>query len=412
MTNSTKVDVEKIGLSDFVILILERRWVFLICTVSCLAAGFALTNLLSGRFVASAVIEKPSGKQVNLSLPAATNSRVSGIINSVTMLGGNGAERCLGFLSSRRLAEKAIYRFSLVHHYGFDRRRGYCIEDVMKRYFRNVDGVEDGLGNIVVSVSDKDPVIAAAMANFLATEMDSIALRLSRERARDSRIFFEERLASIKRDLATATNLLARFQAENNYIDLDWQTKNAITSLADLEGEKMAVGIQIAWLKNQFGPGNLRGSEQEERELVLQRKIGDYVNRGGGDLMVALHTLPERAVMFGQLLRNARVQESLYEFVLKFREQAKFAEADNVPRLTMLDYAQVPEKKTQPQPALIPLMFFFGGCILASFWILLARWREVQRRHGTLSYAKIRRLRSLCAGPNLVPPPDNAGEVL
>ena len=377
----------KIGLSDVAILLLERRRFFCLSMAFWCLAGLAAGGLFATCYNARAVITKSNPERLtDLSFLAGKNKRVAEIFKSAAS-GRNTTTRFLGILSSRGLAEKVIARFNLVHAYGFDRRAGYSIEDVIERYFRNVETSEDNLGNIAISVFDEDPVRAASMANYIAGECDTVSQQLSRQSAENSRVFFEQRLVEIRRDLDAAMRRLSDFQAENNVFALDQQVESSFGALDDREGEQMAVDLQIAGIRNEFRSENQRLSELEEQERVLQTKLREYMGTGG-TIFPALGKLPRSVVRYGELLRDARIQETLYEYVFRFREQARLEEANNVPTLYVLENAKVPEKKTQPNRTIIWMMFLFGGFIVTSSVECAARWWNIQRGRRTLTYEK------------------------
>jgi uncharacterized protein involved in exopolysaccharide biosynthesis len=200
-------------------------------------------------------------------------------------------------------------------------------------------------------------------------------------------MYFEDRLFEIKRSLDSATQLLAAFQAENNYVSLDKQVESSIESLSGIEGEKMAIDLQVTRMRSEFSSENRRLADLENRENVLQARIQDYMG-SGGTLLPALRKLPERASRYGELLRGAKTRETLYEYVLHCREEARFEEANDMPEVRVLEYAQVPVKKTQPNRTIIFLMFLFGGFIITSSGILAARWWDIQRRLRTSIFVK------------------------
>jgi len=178
----------------------------------------------------------------------------------------------LSILTSRRLADSVVRKFDLIHDYGFDKRRQFYYEDVLKTLYRNVDIVENDYGNIEITVTDSSPAQAAAMANFMACRLDTIVSQLSKESARNSRLFFEDRLGIIKRDLDSAGRSLVKFKTDNKYIDLEQQVKSSIEVMAQLEGQKMALDLQIAQMQNQFGANNRQASELLRQKSVIERK--------------------------------------------------------------------------------------------------------------------------------------------
>ena len=134
--------------------------------------------------------------------------------------------------------------------------------------------------------------------------------------------FQHERLALVKQDLDTAAQRLALFKTENKYIDLEQQTKSSVEALAQFEAQDMALDLEIGQLQSRFGAGNQRIAELQKEKSVVRKNINEFMASGGGNLIIALKDAPEKAVRYGYLLRDAKIQESLYEFVLQLCEQS------------------------------------------------------------------------------------------
>jgi uncharacterized protein involved in exopolysaccharide biosynthesis len=387
---------KKIGLLDLLIILLERKWFFVLSMLIFCAAGVITSLALTKYYTATAVIMKPV-QRVSAGFGSLSGKElpVSGLLKSMDLAGASDPDNFLSILQSRRLAEKVIDRFNLVHYYKFDKKKKYYMEDVLKQFHRNVKADENEYENIELSVVDTSPAMAADIANFVVLQLDTITYRLAKESARNSRIFFEDRLSAIKRDLDSASRQFTQFRTENNYIDLEQQTKSSIEALAGFEAQKMALDLEIAQLQSQFGAGNQRIAELQKQKRVMERKINGYMAAGGGNLIISLNDAPQKSVHYGYLLRNVKIQESLYEFVLQLFEQAKFSESNNVPRVQALEYANPPQKKTRPKGSIICMLFFFGGLGITSTSILLDKWYKVQRRHGTSFYGKLNRVLQL-----------------
>ena len=332
---------------------------------------------------------KPAPKMPGLGSLISKELPVSGILKSMDLGGGSDADNFLSVLESRRMAEIVLRRFDLVRHYGFNKMKKYYIEDLLKAFHRNTKIVENDYGNIEVAVTDSSPGMAADIANFMLLELDTITYRLAKESARNSRVFFEERLALIRQDLDTAAQRLTEFQTKNNYIDLEHQTKSSVEALAQFEAQKMALDLEISQLQSQYGSsGNQRIAELQKQKAVIGREIGKYMATGGGNLIIALKDAPAKSVKYGYLLRDVKIQESLYEFVLQLFEQAKFSESNDVPAVQALEYAQPPQKKTRPKRSIVCIMFFVAGCFAMTAYITWSKWMSGQKRRNTPFYKK------------------------
>ncbi len=384
---------KQIGLLDLLIILLERKWFFVLSMLVFCVAGVITSLALTKYYTATAVIMKPVQRgSAGLGSLAGKELPVSGILKSMDFAGASDPDNFLSILQSRRLAEKVIDRFNLVHYYKFDKKKNYYMEDVLKQFHRNVKADENEYENIEISVVDVSPAMAADIANFVALQLDTITYSMAKESAKNSRIFFEDRLTAIKRELDSASSQFTRFRTENNYIDLEQQTKSSIEALAGFEAQKMALDLETAQLQSQFGAGNQRIAELQKQKRVMERKINGYMAAGGGNLIISLNDAPQKSVHYGYLLRNVKIQESLYEFVLQLFEQAKFSESNNVPRVQALEYARPPQKKTRPKGSIICMLFFFGGLGITFTSIVLDKWYEIQRQNGTSFYGKLNRV--------------------
>jgi uncharacterized protein involved in exopolysaccharide biosynthesis len=382
---------KKIGLLDLLIILLERKVFFVVSMLVFCAAGVGISMVLTKYYTATAVIMKPAQKMPSgLGSLMGKELPIAGLLKSMD-LGGGDLDNFMSILQSGRLAGRVVDRFNLVHYYRFDKKKKYYREDVVKQFHKSVKVFENDYGNIEVSVVDTSPAMAAAIANFMVCELDTITYQLGKESAKNSRVFFEDRLAVIRHDLDSASRQFTRFQTENNYIELEQQTKSSIEALAQFEAQKMGLDLEIAQLQSQFGAGNQRVAELQKQKSVIERKIAGYMATGGGNLIISLKDVPQKSVQYGYLLRDMKIQESLFEFVLQLFEQAKFSEANNVPSVQVLEYAGPPQKKTRPKRSIICILFFFAGLVCTSAYILADKWYGIQKQNGTSFYEKSRR---------------------
>jgi tyrosine-protein kinase Etk/Wzc len=121
------------------------------------------------------------------------------------------------------------------------------------------------------------------------------------------------------------------------------------------------------------------------------------MDNGSGDLIVALKKAPQKGVEYAYLMRDVKVQESLYKFVIQLFEQAKFTEANTIPSVQVLEWAKIPQKKTRPKRSIICIMIFFVGLVGNTLYILSREWLAVQKAQNTELYQKLLQIRHLMA---------------
>lgn len=100
----------------------------------------------------------------------------------------------------------------------------------------------------------------------------------------------------------------------------------------------------------------------------------------GDRLHPAMVTVPSLALDYGRLMRELKVQETLYTLLTSQLEQAKLAEARDTPTVQVLDPAIPAEKKSKPSirnnMTLAGGLALFVGIFLAFFLSYLERVRS------------------------------------
>lgn len=383
-----------ISLLDLVIILLERKW-FIISWLAAVSVGsVALVLSMTSYYTATAVI-LPSKQNSGFPFSSLLGDMpMGGLFKSLDFLNQGDNTRFLSILDSRRLADRVITRFDLVHRYEFHKKKKYYYENLLKEYYKKVTIEEDAYENIRISAIDSNPDFAASMANYIVEQLDSLSYRVSQEAAKGSRVFFEERLALMRQQLDTAHKAFAHFQVVNNFIDLEQQVKSSIEALAGIEAEAMAADIEGEMLTTSYG-SNSRIAEVQKRKSVLKRRVENYMQKGSGSLVLPLKKTPELAIQYAYLYRDVKVQETLYALILQMYEQAKFREANNSPVVTVLERATPPQKRTSPKRMVFCLVMFLAAFTFLGSWVLVSHWYRLQRAAGTETHAKLRRVFSL-----------------
>ena len=379
---------------DLAIVLLRKKIFILVGLLVVSIMAVVITLLMSKEYIATAVL-----------LPSkSSSSPLGGLLGDLPIGGGllggglfskDDNEKFLTILQSRVMAEAAIEKFGLIERYGFLKRKKYYIEDVVKKFNRNVGVEEDKLDNINVSFRDTNPEFSAAVVNFMVAKLDTLSFEMTRQNARGARLFFEKRLEEMRIVLDSVHSRFAQFQTMNNMIDLDAQVKGTVEALANVEAQVIAADIQQNILASSFTRDNNTIAELEKRKQVLNGRLEDYMNNGSGHVIIALKKTPALSVQYAYLLRDVKTQEALNGFLLQMYEQAKFREANNASVVTVLQWAKPPQKRTSPARAQICVFIFFLGFCLLSGIVVFRHWFQKQRQAQTDAYLKFQEIKGL-----------------
>ncbi len=381
---------KKISIVDLLLLLLEYKK-FLIGGMAFISVAAVVTVLLLPEyFTAQAVLLPSSGMSMNNPMSSVLGDLPLNMMKSFDFLdGGSDNDQLLSILESRRLAEKAIDKYDLITRYKFHKKKKYYIEDVIRRFNKDFSVTETDLKNLSLSFTDKNPGFSAELLNYLIGELDSINSEISRNNARNTRQFFERRVAIVKAAMDSAHQRFADFQQEHNYIDLEKQVGASIDALSKVEAQILSSDINLEFLKNRYGAGSYEVRELRRERGVLQQRMSHYLDSGSGELIISLKDAPRLGIEYTYLLRAVKVQEMLHAFLLQNYEQARLSEANNTPTVNVLEYAKPPQKRSRPKRMIFCMLSFFGGFVLLSLLSLIHKWYVIQVAEKSESYAKV-----------------------
>ena len=289
----------------------------------------------------------------------------------------------VGILTSRTVQDRLIQQFDLKKFY-WDWR----MEDARRDLARHTDISVDRKSQIIaITVTDKSPKRAAAMAQAYVTELDRLVAELSTSSARRERIFLEGRLQAVNQDLEAAEKEFSQFASKNTAIDIKEQGKALVGAAAVLQGQLIAAESEYEGLKQIYTGNNVRVRSVKARIDELQRQLEKLGGKGestsvssdqeGDSFYPSIRKLPLLGVTFADLYRRTRVQEAVFETLTKEYELAKVEEAKEIPTVKVLDPPNIPEKKSFPPRLLIISLGTFLWFSAGLAWVFGAdRWNQ------------------------------------
>jgi uncharacterized protein involved in exopolysaccharide biosynthesis len=301
----------------------------------------------------------------------------------------------VGMLQSQTIQDHLVEQFELKKVY-----RKRLLLDARTQLSDKTSVQEDRKSGIItITVTDRSPQRAAAIANAYVNELNTMVAQLSTSSAHRERIFLEGRLQSVRRDLDDAETQLAQFSSKNSTLDIQQQGKAMLDAAAGLAGQMIAAESELQGMRQIYTENNARVRELSARVAELRRELDKI---GGMDRSVArarqsnadsplepvadtsadmpypsIRQLPLLGAKYADYYRQAKIQETVYELLTQQNELAKVEEAKETPSVKVLDPAEIPEKKSYP-PRLIVMLL---GTLIA-LGLALARIVGTTRWHG------------------------------
>jgi len=333
--------------------VLRRRARSLTLNVAaCTLVAFAVSLLLPKWYEGTAVL-----------LPPAEEDMTSGTIGQFLPRGFGGikipgaptlADLFVAVLKSRTVADRIVDRFGLVARYK-ERDR----EKAVKALESHVKFHVGDEGTIAIAVEDRDPKVAAAMANAYVDELDRFNRDTRSTSAKRTRAFIEARLEIAKRDLAAAEDRLRDYQQGKRLAAISPSDRGDAEVGARLMAQKIALEVRIEVLRQSLSEDSEEMRRAREELAAIDRQVGG---------------LPRAGVEIARLWRDVKIQEQVFELLTSQLEEARIRETRDTPTVQLLDPAQPPLHKSRPKRAWIVIAgFLIGLAGSASAALLLER---------------------------------------
>lgn len=366
----------------------------------------AVAFLLPKRYTATTRLMPPDSDSMSaleMAMPAlssgdAGNSTQGGSIMGMAsrLLGLNtSGSLFVGVLQSRTIEDDMISRFGLMRLYS-----AAYPEDARKRLESlTIIKSDADTGIISLSVEDKDPKRAAAMANAYVQDLNQVLATVNTSAAHRERLFLGQRLAQVKNELDASAKDFSEFASANTAINIPEQGRAMVAAAADLQAQLIASESMLRGLQQIYTDNNARvrqmRAQVEELSQQLDKLGGKDVNPNGAatlpknELYPSIRELPLLGVKYLDLYRRNRVDEAVFELLTKQYEIAKMEEARDVPSVQVLDPAVVPQKKSFPHRLSIMLGGLSASFMLASLWLIgTAYWERTDAEMPWKAFAR------------------------
>ena len=305
---------------------------------------------------------------------------------------GSPVDLSIGVMKSETMAYTLIEKFNLVKVYGVSNRDQ--ARSVLKRLSK-ISLSKEGL--IQVEVQDRDPQLAADLANTYCTVLDSIKQALNQRKSRERADFIEQQILENSQNLTTAELELKNFQLRNNAISPFLQQRVAISVTSDLELDLFKKEIQLKEYRSKsFSDSHPVVSEllnniKFNEELLQDMRFGSKDN-GQESLFVPLQEGPELTLEYSRLSRRVEILGMLEQLLRQQFEEARIEQVNTTSQITILDRAYPPVVKCRPKRKLIVLVAGFASMFLSVVSILAI---DYFNRLTALSEANRRKVRQL-----------------
>ena len=362
--------------------VIRKRWkiiavIFLTSVVTAAIVSLRMTEIYQAK--ATIMPIESSGGQVSAALRSLDSLPfVGGLVPSI------GGSKLVVLLKSRTMAEDVIQALALMKVLFEDGQdEPPTLQDAVRSLSGITEIIDDKKGLISISVEYKDPEIAADIANQYPIELQRFLSENALSMAKRNRIFVENQLYKVKKELREAEEALKGFQVNKKIVAMDAQTEASIMALANLKGQITAKEVQLGVIKQYSTPSNpdVLTIKDELRELKKQFAMVESKN-GNPETgaMPSLSEAPTLGLQYVRLKRKAVTHQKVFELLTQQYEMAKIDEAKEEITFQVIDRAIAPEKRIKPKRKLNVMLAgvvsLFTGIFLVFFLEYLSNLKE------------------------------------
>lgn len=354
-----------INLLDYVEIIAKRWRMITTVTATAFLLSIAISFALPKIYSSTALILPPQQDNGVMGMMTALSGGMAGLAGD--LLGkGTSADLYVGILRSRTVKDALIDRFKLMEVY--EQKYRLDTYKVLDTKAAISAGKKDGI--ISITVEDKDPKLAADLANAFIDELGRLTVKLNISGAGKNRGYLEDRLRKAKVDLTKTEEALRTFQASNKAFDVPEQAKASIQGVAQLRAQLAVQEVQIAGMRSRFTDTTQEVIDAKAAIAKLRAQIAQLEGGDRGSSIPSVGSVPELGQEYVRLMREFKVQEAIFELLTKQYEMARMSEAKDVDGIQIIQVATVSDKKAKPKRSMIVLAASFVsgfGAILYAF---------------------------------------------
>jgi uncharacterized protein involved in exopolysaccharide biosynthesis len=311
-------------------------------------------------------------------VPHSSPQGLSSVSAQLSMMGFSGVSSSLrspgdmyvSLLQSKTVATDLIDRFNLrkvVHAKKLSQAEDFLAGETIFD-----SGQKDDI--VKVSVTDKNPALAADLANGYLDELHKLTSHLALTDAAQRRLFFEQQLAQERTALDNAEADLRQAQEKGGFIAPTTQTAVEIQTAAATRAQIAAREVELSGLlqgSTEQDPAviRLRGEISGLRSQLAQMQTGTASDLSG----IPASKVPALQMDYLNKQREVTYHETLFDLLARQYEAARLDESHDAPLLQVVDNATVPDTKSGPHRRFYALAGLGIGFLLGVIWALYAK---------------------------------------
>ncbi len=271
-------------------------------------------------------------------------------------------------LLSRSVKDSMIKKYDLRKVYKMENDK---YEDLLKEFESNLDVTYDKEGNYVISITDRDPIRAAQMANDYVQIANHFAAELFKKESNFNRLYMEQRVKSIDSTISALSNQLGTLSQQSLMFSPQEQARAVSQAIVELKAQVYQTEIEYDLLRTTFGENDALTQVKKKILEETRKKLNEAMNKPGFAGNFKIDESGRIGIEFTKLLTEIEALSKAKAYLVPLYEKLRLDEVKNIKTLYVLDEAMPPTKKSKPKRVLIVAGSVLGSFVLVVLMILL-----------------------------------------
>jgi len=372
------MDEQEISVLDLVLVVIENLRLLVLGPLAAGLLALGVSFTIPPTYTAKTQFLPPQQQQSSASV--LVQSLGVGAIGGLSAGLGikNPSDQYIAFLKSQSIQDAMVDRFELMKRYDTNFR-----VDARKALIENTKITSLAKEGIIsIEIDDRDPKIAADIANGYVEELRRLMNRLALTEAQIRRTFFAKKLDEAKENLAVAEETLRGTGVSRGI--LKTSPGAAVEVVARLKAGVTVQEIKVASMRGYLAESSAEFVQAMKELEVLKEQL---TNAEKSDLTSS-------DGLYVMRYRQFKYQETLYELFAKQFELARIDESREGVAVQVVDLAQAPEKKSKPLKGRTSIV----ACLVVAITLLLfvfIRFSFKQAMNRNENYEKFHRVKKL-----------------
>ena len=289
---------------DLLIYIWKKRWTLIIVGLVAAVASIVISILITPMFESSVIMFPSSSASISKELLV---QNYSGRQNVHGFGEEEQAEQLLQVLNSEPIRTRIVEKYNLMEHYEIDPEGKYPMTELFEQYKSNINFRLTEYMSVEISVMDKDPILAADIANDISDLVDTVYNSMKKERA--------------------------------------------LEALRLVEGEFLQAEKNLTELRDSMD--------------LLSGRLSTKINTSGDPANNLIKAISENGALYISMLNMVRNESQIVAGLSLRYKEARLESQQNLPYKFVVESAFPPEKKAYPNKSLIVIVSTFATLLFA-----------------------------------------------